>query len=93
MENCCRAFSLSILTSILVDNMKNYKMQQILILQEQFHKWMQFPKKWQLTPTEQYDSFIFGQNPMEPGKDNFVGNVLLTIPEKIFKRSLAGKIF
>ena len=54
---------------------------------------MQFPKKWQLTPTEQYDSFIFGQNPMELGKDNFVGNVLLTIPEKIFKRSLAGKIF
>ena len=66
---------------------KNYKMQQILILQEQFHKWMQFPKKWQLTPNE----LIFGQNPMEPGI--FVGNVLLSIPEKIFKRSLAAKIF
>ena len=77
---------------------KSYKMQQILISQEHFHKWMQFPKTcqlseltqvapnfFQLTPNEHFDGFVFGQNPMEPGKNNIRVNVLLQIPEKIFK--------
>ena len=52
---------------------------------------MQFPKKCKLTPNEHFDGFVFVQNPMEQGKNNIVVNVLLTIPEKIFKRSLAAK--
>ena len=43
------------------------------------------PKFFQLTPNEHFDGFVFGQNPMEPGKNNIRVNVLLQIPEKIFK--------
>ena len=42
-------------------------------------------KFFKLTPNEHFDGFIFGQNPMEPGKNNIGVNVLLQIPEKIFK--------